>query len=994
MRKITFVFLIITFSISSAVASYFSNGKNYTQINSPNNREALLLEDSATVEVWMYPTELYRINENYYQFVSGMIELRLFPIENNNNFGINFILYLETKEFDTLTVENAVPPAKWSHIAATYDGISMKLYLNGNLIGEKNVPGKIYPNALGISYASLYGGLLYDLRLWDLCRSQSEIKDDMYKTLNGNEPGLKGYWPFIIANENSTPDLTSNRNDFRIINYHSDYVDPPYFSSAIPTTSMEEGRSNLNISTDFLDLGDVEKHTIGIAEFQMFNNGNKYIYGRIKLENPRNAMDTYNDSLYIFFIDPMDTINHKVGLIPKVKGEISNSFIFDKGNFDNLGLSLPFRINSVRENGIDINHVDMWVNKDGSFAYNKEYWRLDGLEWPKDGQKFVVYASGIWIGAKIAEQVHTSAMAYRSQFAPGNIVNGQQANPDNERFHVYKIQIGDDNSNPDYANWPADLGAPVHPDGSPKHMGDQTLFVVCNDLDSLTRNNTYYDSQPLGAEVQQTFWGWNSKEDLENAVFLQAKLINKSNSLWEDAYFGIWVDADVGYYGNDLVGIDTVRNMGFGYNGESSDKSFSDSPPPAVGFKILKGVFYSQPVQSFSYYGPNLLPSEVYGEPYNGVEFYNYLQGLTKNGEHYINPQTGQETSFPLAGDPESQSGWVDSQPADRRFLLSTGPFNLAPGESKEIIAAIIVAQGSDNLNSVTVLKQTADIVQAKFDNGEIMGSAVENVVVQNVPPNSRDTLNDIYNSGAELQVNSGESGVSVELASFNGAPPATETMESSAIHGVGNYFDIQTSGDIEWPVKIKIYYTKDDLENANVGENELKGLYYWNSTKQKWILYSNSGEDDLERGHSSTGVDTTNVSVNENEFEGFVWAEAYHLTAMCIGTSVDSTLLDIDQENDNKINNFHLSQNHPNPFNPITKIEYSIPRTMYISLTIFNPLGQKVRTLINQKQTPGQHTVVWDGKDDNGRNVASGIYLYRLKTKDFVQTKKMILLK
>ncbi len=993
MRKITLVFVIIIFSISFTIASYFSNGKNYIQMNSPNNRVALFLEDSATVEVWIYPTELYRIKDNYYQFVSGMIGLRLFPIENKNNFGINFILFLETKGHDTLTVDNVVPPAKWSHIAATYDGISMRLYLNGNLIGEKNVSDRIYPNRLAISYASLYGGLLYDLRLWDICRSQSEIKDNMYKTLNGNETGLKGYWPLLTANDNSTPDLTSNQNDFRI-SINNNYVDSPYFSSATPADSIEEGHSNLNISINYIDLGDVEKNTYGLAEFQMINDGNKYIYGRIKLADNTNIMDSYQDTLGVFFIDPWDTLNHKVGLIPKVKGEISNSFIFDKGNFDNLGLSLPFRINSIRENGIDINNVDMWVNNDGSFAYNKDYWRLYGLEWPKDSQKFVVYASGIWIGAKIAEQVHTSAMAYRSQFAPGNIVSGQPANPEDERFHVYKIQIGDDNSNPDYANWPADLGAPVNPDGTPKHMGDQTLFVVCNDLDSLTRNNTYYDSQPLGAEVQQTFWGWNSKEDLENVIFLQAKLINKSDSLWEDTYFGIWVDADVGYYGNDLVGIDTIRNMGFGYNGELSDKSYSDSPPPAIGLKILKGVFYSQPVQSFSYYGPNLLPREVYGEPYNGVEFYNYLQGLTKNGEHYINPQTGEETSFPLAGDPELQSGWVDSQPADRRFLLSTGPFNLAPGESKEIIAAIIVAQGSDNLNSVTVLKQTADIVQEKFDNGEIMGGAVENIVVQNVPPNTQDTLNDISNSGAELQVSSGESGASVELASFNGAPPATENMESSAIHGVGNYLDVQTSGDVEWPVKIKVYYTREDLENANIAEYEIKGLYYWNSTKQQWILYSNSGEDDQERGHSLTGVDTSNISVDGREFEGFVWAEAYHLTVMSIGTSVDSTLLDIDKVNGNNIKKFQLFQNYPNPFNPTTEIEYDIPRTANISIVIFNTLGQKIRTLVNKRQTPGQYTVVWDGKDDYGRNVASGIYLYQLKTNDFVQTKKMILIK
>ncbi len=94
----------------------------------------------------------------------------------------------------------------------------------------------------------------------------------------------------------------------------------------------------------------------------------------------------------------------------------------------------------------------------------------------------------------------------------------------------------------------------------------------------------------------------------------------------------------------------------------------------------------------------------------------------------------------------------------------------------------------------------------------------------------------------------------------------------------------------------------------------------------------------------------------------------------------------------------FSLSQNYPNPFNPTTLIRYTIPavsdQPSKVSLKVYNILGQEVRTLINKKQAPGYYRVIWDGKDEDGAPVSSGIYFYRLVARDFVGVKKMILLK
>jgi len=98
--------------------------------------------------------------------------------------------------------------------------------------------------------------------------------------------------------------------------------------------------------------------------------------------------------------------------------------------------------------------------------------------------------------------------------------------------------------------------------------------------------------------------------------------------------------------------------------------------------------------------------------------------------------------------------------------------------------------------------------------------------------------------------------------------------------------------------------------------------------------------------------------------------------------------------ENYNSIKSFRIS-NSPNPFNPVTTIEYFIPSNGIVELSIYNLLGQKVKTLVNESMAKGEHSVVWNGKDDNNSSVASGIYFYRLMSDGKEEaTGKMLLIK
>ncbi len=88
----------------------------------------------------------------------------------------------------------------------------------------------------------------------------------------------------------------------------------------------------------------------------------------------------------------------------------------------------------------------------------------------------------------------------------------------------------------------------------------------------------------------------------------------------------------------------------------------------------------------------------------------------------------------------------------------------------------------------------------------------------------------------------------------------------------------------------------------------------------------------------------------------------------------------------------FFLSQNHPNPFNPSTKLVYNLPLSSRIRIVVYDMYGKQIRTLINGRKSAGQQTVTWDGKDEKGRAVSSGHYIIRMDAENYSKTRKVIL--
>jgi type IX secretion system substrate protein len=375
---------------------------------------------------------------------------------------------------------------------------------------------------------------------------------------------------------------------------------------------------------------------------------------------------------------------------------------------------------------LDVNQINMVVTNFGSFAFDAAQGSA-GLEYPKGTGKTAVFAGGLWLGGQINGVTKVAVTAYSNEWFPGPILpGGLPADPTLPVHKVYKL-------NRVYAN-PADRDAAladynagavpngadpvtVQTDGTLDILGDQMTWCVYNEADSVKKATSQEDAGhtgPMGIEVQQTAFAFNRLGPLGRTVFLKFELINRGSNLLEDAYVSIWSDPDLGEFTDDLVGSHPAPSLAFCYNADNDDLVYGSSPP-AVGYDFLRGPIGSGGtalgMTSFSRFS-----NGVGGDPDHFSQVYNFMQGLHRDGTTVIDPTTGLPTKYMVSGDPVSAQGWLDQSPADRRFLTTSGPFTMAPGESQEVVVAIVIGHSHDRLASISDMRCADAYVQQVFD--------------------------------------------------------------------------------------------------------------------------------------------------------------------------------------------------------------------------------------------------------------------------------------
>jgi hypothetical protein len=434
-----------------------------------------------------------------------------------------------------------------------------------------------------------------------------------------------------------------------------------------------------------------------------------------------------------------------------------------------FGGARPFASKAVDSGRrIDINQINMFVTNTGSFAFDFENSDA-GLFWPKGTTRSAVFASGLWMGAKVGSEVRVALAEYSQEYVPGAMVGTLPDDPNKSEYRVFKVARftgarneqglladtlhlegeGDPSifqdelvhhSWSEYMAGAAPHGAPWRfyrlpdtatpaPDDSvdvpgPDVIGDQMLWCVYNDADPDGHNNDAGSTAPLGVEVQQTTFAFDRQSSLGQTLFIKYRLINKGGNTLDSMFISQWSDPDLGGaagFTDDLVGCDTLpdgtaqpRSMGYVYNSQENDGGYG-SPPPALGYDFFQGPLVGGnrlPLASFNKY--------INGtDPQNFLQTFNYMKGFYPDGSPVIDP-SGNETRYMVAGDPVSPitGSWLDTAPADRRFLMSAGPFTMAPGDTQEVVVGIIIAQGADRLSSISALRFNDEFAQDAFNKG------------------------------------------------------------------------------------------------------------------------------------------------------------------------------------------------------------------------------------------------------------------------------------
>ncbi len=475
------------------------------------------------------------------------------------------------------------------------------------------------------------------------------------------------------------------------------------------------------------------------------------------------------------------------------------------------------------------------------------FWKGSGNVYtvPKNGEANAIFASGIWIGGLDSDgDLRFAGTAYGPfEYWPGPLdANGNPPADCSVFDRIYKVtrtDIQDYEENgvatADLQDWAWELGAPVvDGDGDPNNynlaggdrpelIGEQTAWWVMNDVGNV---KGWSQTEPIGLEVQVTAFAFNTADALNNTTFYKYKLIHKGDEPLIDTYFGIWSDPDLGNAADDFVGSDPTLGLGIVYNGTDNDQGFDGygTNPPALAYDFFSGPLvpdtsnggnnvWMDPdgteypgmmrigMQKFVYYNND---SSVQGNPTgSSTDPYNYLRGIWRDNTGMTFGGTGYggstPTNFMFPGNAAAREYWSEENtdglgsrntPADRRFLLSTGPFTLNPGDTQDIVYGIVWSQSVNRLASFAQLKFDDILAQGAFNNNFQIPPPPDAPVV-NVEVFDKTVLLDWSNRPTSNNFLNGYDAPSAFLVDSN--PPdgnVTYTFEGYRIYQYNSAFD------------------------------------------------------------------------------------------------------------------------------------------------------------------------------------------------------------
>ncbi len=426
---------------------------------------------------------------------------------------------------------------------------------------------------------------------------------------------------------------------------------------------------------------------------------------------------------------------------------------------------------AIGQTFLDINNVRATIYNNGNL-----FWRgaANVYEVPKGSGLNAIFASGIWMGGQVAGQLRLAGSTYGPyEFWAGPLNDDgtppASCSPYDRVWRVAKEDVvgynGSGIATPDLQDWPTGLGAPTldangdpidltsQPLASrvnrkinlaagerPDILGDQMAWWINNDRGNQHNRTT---TPPMGVEVHGSAFAFNTSGAIGNVTFYKYRIFYKGSTPLENTYMGIFSDPDLGAAFDDYVGSDTTRGIGYVYNADNDDDGNYGANVPATGYDFFQGPLVNTngiddngdgqvdednerlKMTAFVFYNNG---GGVQGDPGNGDDMYNYMQARWRDGQRITFGGDGRNfsnipTNFMYPGDPpgfwtefDSDGSGTSIAPADRRFVLATGPFTINPQDEQTLVYGIVTSFGGDNLASVVKMKEDDALAQAVFD--------------------------------------------------------------------------------------------------------------------------------------------------------------------------------------------------------------------------------------------------------------------------------------
>ena len=631
-------------------------------------------------------------------------------------------------------------------------------------------------------------------------------------------------------------------------------------------------------------------------------------------------------------------------------------------------------------------HASNWGELGSNPGVTSTFEFAPSAEWPANSGVEHLFAAGLWVGALKSGVPSVSTASFEREFRPTQdpidvVYYAAEGAQGGSRLPSTTADDDDDGDIDEDRLDGHDNDGDSQIDEDFAAISNQMLSRVFRD-DTPAAIAVYPNHNPMGLEVTQETYQWED-DDYDDFIGIKYVIENDGLNVLEDIYVGIFIDGDVGnrntpnYFEDDAAGyVSQIHCTEFGPVRTQIAYFYDVDGDNGTATSYLGVMFIDHPIDPTGEFAPKRVRTSAYvnftgdqafeegGDPTNDFQRYEVLSANTVERDALI--------------------------PRDYRALITVGPFaELVPGQSMEFHAAVVAGDGLDGL--LENAKRAALVERGEWFDLDF-----------NKTTGTSGNETGIAGPAGPITVNECDGGPEVPFV-----PAGTTLWTNRDCAEEGRLFNQcgYSTGDS------LLYLTGVDGKETEVNWRLPEGgsvpVFVQSFTARArgaavqldWEIFADEEIDGFRIMRASDGApEVTIVELADPVARGFVdrdveagreYAYALHVL-LPDGSLVRSGGQTV------RVGQVAaaLDQNHPNPFNPDTRITFALAERGRVRIEVFDAAGRLVRTLVDRELSAGPHGVGWDARDRAGRAVGSGVYFYRMTTANETISRKMVVVR